>query len=216
MSLYRIVLADDHHLFREAVRRSIEKIPELQVVGEAGDGLELLKVLENLSPDLVIVDISMPNLRGIEATREIKRLHPRMKILMLTMHKSQEHLASALACGADGYLLKEDAFGDLLTAIETIRQGKTFVTPLLMGEMAEVMRDLSLGKTPGEPLTVREIEVIKLVAEGKSSKEIAELLYISIPTVRTHRHNIKRKLKVKKSADLVKYAIRKGFASEEP
>lgn len=216
MSLYRIVLADDHHLFREAVKRSIEKIPGLQVVGEAGDGLELLEVLKNLVPDLIMVDISMPNLRGIEATREIKRLHPRIKVLMLTMHKSQEHLASALASGADGYLLKENAFGDLLTAIETIRRGKTYVTPLLMEEMADIMREASHGKTQGEILTVREIQVVKLVAEGKSSKEIAELLYIGIPTVRTHRHNIKRKLKAKKSADLVKYAIRRGFVSGEP
>lgn len=214
---YRIVLADDHTLFREAMKRSIDKVPGFQVVGEAADGLELLEVLKNASPDLIIADISMPNLRGIEATREIKRVYPEVKVLMLTMHKSREYLLSALKSGADGYLLKENAFADLVNAISTICRGKTYISPLLMEEVSDIMREVSQGKAEeGEPLTHREIEVVKLIAEGKSAKEIAKLLYISIPTVRTHSHNIKKKLKVKKKADMIKYAIRKGFTSTEP
>jgi DNA-binding NarL/FixJ family response regulator len=217
MPPYRIVLADDHNLFREAVKRSIEKLPGVQVAGEASDGLELLEVLKNSQPDLVILDISMPHLRGIEATREIKRHQPQIKVLMLTMHKSREHLLSALKSGADGYLLKENAFVDLVTAIDTIRQGKTYISALLLEEMADVVREFSQGKgEEDELLTHREIEVIKLIAEGKSAQEIAELLYISVPTVRTHRANIKKKLSVKKNADLIKYAIRRGFTSAEP
>ena len=216
MASYRIVLADDHTLFREAIKRSIEKMPGLEVLAEASDGLELLEVLKAAPADLVIVDISMPNLRGIEATREIKQQYPGIKVLVLTMHKSREHLLSALRSGADGYLLKENAFGDLLAAIEAIRQHKTYISPLLMEELADVMRELSSGKDQeAEPLTHREIEVIKLIAEGKSAKEIGELLCISIATVRTHRHNVKRKLNLKKQADLVKYAIRKGYTSSE-
>jgi DNA-binding NarL/FixJ family response regulator len=217
MPPYRIVLADDHNLFREAVKKSIEKLPGVQVAGEASDGLELLEVLKNAQPDLIILDISMPHLRGIEATRELKRHQPQIKVLILTMHKSREHLLGALKSGADGYLLKENAYADLVTAIDTIRQGKTYISPLLLEEMADVVREFSQGKgEEDEPLTHREIEVIKLIAEGNSAQEIAELLYISVPTVRTHRANIKKKLNIKKNADLIKYAIRRGYTSAEP
>lgn len=215
MTAYRIVLADDHTLFREAVKRGIEKVPGLQVVGEAADGLQLLEVLKNSPPDLVILDISMPNLRGIEATREIKRHYPNVKVLMLTMHKSREYLLSSLKSGADGYLLKENAFSDLVAAIETLRAGKTYISALLMEEMAGAVRELTQGKKEEakeeEALTHREMEVLKLLAEGKSSEEIARLLYVSVPTVRTHRHNIKRKLKARSNADLVRYAMQKGY-----
>jgi DNA-binding NarL/FixJ family response regulator len=216
MVSYKIVLADDHTLFRDAIKRSIEKIPGLKVVGEASDGLELLELLKNVAADLIIADISMPNLRGIEATREIKHLYPDTHVLMLTMHKSREHLLSALQSGADGYLLKENAFSDLLAAIEAVRRDKTYISSLLLDEVTDVMRELSTGKVQEpEPLTLREIEVTKLIAEGKSAREIGQLLHISIATVRTHRHNIKRKLNIKKPADLVKYAIRKGYTGSE-
>ncbi len=212
MTPYRIVLADDHTLFREAVKRGLEKVPGLQVVGEAADGLQLLEILKNSSPDLVIADISMPNLRGIEATREIKRCYPHIKVLVLTMHKSREYLLSALKSGADGYLLKENAFSDLMAAIEAIRRDKTYVSSLLMEEMASAMRELTqTGEKEEEILTPREVEILKLLAEGKSSHQIARLLYISVPTVRTHRYNIKRKLKAQSNADLVRYAMHKGY-----
>ncbi len=201
-------------MFREGVRGVIEILPDLQVAGEFGDGLELLEFMETANPDMVILDISMPNLQGIEATKEIKLTHPKVKVLILTMHKSTEYLIRSFSAGADGYLLKENARADLIAAIDKIRQGKTYVSPLitdLIGEMFIQKKGRSAGSAA--PLTTREIEVLTLLSEGKSSKEIAELLFISAMTVQNHRANIKKKLKVRKNTDLVKYAIQKGYTS---
>ena len=215
MQPYQIVLADDHLLFREGVKRIIEAYPELKVVGEVNDGLMLLELLKKSSPGIVILDISMPNLQGIEATREIKTLCPEVKVLILTMHKSKEHLYRAISAGAEGYLLKEDAHTDLITAIKTIQSGGTYISPLIGDQMTDIFVEKLRGKleSPTGPLTNREIQVLQLVAEGKTSKEIADLLFISMMTVQNHRTNIKRKLNIKKNADLVKYAIEKGYTS---
>jgi DNA-binding NarL/FixJ family response regulator len=215
-SPFKILLADDHVMFRRGVRRIIQGIDNVEVVGEASDGLELLKLLKDLDPQLVIMDISMPNLRGLEATREIKSVDSRVKVLILTMHKDREYLYHALTAGAEGYLLKEDADGELISAIETLRKGGTFISSLLSSQLADIFVDKyrpgsEQMTAPEEPLTVREREIIKLIAEGKSSKEIGELLFISSRTVQHHRANIMRKLNVKKTADLVKYAIQKGY-----
>jgi DNA-binding NarL/FixJ family response regulator len=216
---FKILLADDHVMFRRGVRRIIEGMDDVKVVGEAGDGLELLRLLREINPHLVIMDISMPNLRGLEATREIKAVDPGVKVLILTMHKDREYLYHALTAGAEGYLLKEDADGELISAIETLRKGGTFISPLLSAQMADIFVDKfrpggELRMAPEEPLTVREREIIKLIAEGKSSKEIGALLFISSRTVQHHRANIMRKLNVKKTADLVKYAIQKGYVMD--
>lgn len=214
MEPYRVVLADDHLLFREGMKRVIAEIPGVEVIGEASDGLELLDLLKTSSPDLAILDISMPNLRGIEAAREIKTLHPNTKVLVLTMHKSKEYLYHSISAGARGYLLKEDSDVELLSAIETIRGGGVYVTRSLAGELAEDLSQIYSGKGEPlrQPLTTREREVLKLIAEGKSNNEIAKLLYISVRTVENHRANIMRKLKARKPADLVRYAIEKGIA----
>ncbi|MCL4504228.1 MAG: response regulator transcription factor [Deltaproteobacteria bacterium] len=211
---YQIVLCDDHVMFREGVRGVIEIMPNLKVVGELGDGQELLEFMKTAQPDMVIMDISMPKVQGIEATKEIKAAYPKVKVLILTMHKSTEHLIRAFSAGADGYLLKENARSDLIAAIDKIRHGKTYVSPLitdLIGEMFVHKKGKATG--PEEPLTNREIEVLTLLSEGKSSKEIAELLFISTMTVQNHRANIKKKLNMRKNADLVKYAIQKGYTS---
>lgn len=207
MTPYTIVLADDHALFRQGVRKIIEEVEGLQVVGEANDGLELLELLKKQDPHLVILDISMPNLRGLEAAREIKGLYPRIRILLLTMHKKKDFLQQGLEAGVDGFLVKEDADTALLEAIKTIRRGEKFYSPLLSTKLA----DLAFQKGKTDPLTKREKEVAKLLAEGKSSKEIAELLYISIYTVRRHRDNIMKKLDLKGLADLVRYALDQGY-----
>jgi DNA-binding NarL/FixJ family response regulator len=215
MSPYSIVLADDHVLVRQGLRRILEGMPELEVVGEANDGLELLALLGSLAPDIVILDIFMPNLRGIEAIYEIKKIRPDVKILILTMHKDKEYLYLALSAGAKGYLLKEDADKELFSAIEKVRQGKTYISPHFSEEIVDDLVQVGRGgaKTVFEvdPLTPREREVLKLIAEGKSSKEIAQLLFISVPTANNHRANIMGKLGVNKATDLVKYAIRKGY-----
>jgi DNA-binding NarL/FixJ family response regulator len=210
-----ILLADDHVMFRRGVRRILQGIDQVEVVGEASDGFELLELLKKTAPDLVILDISMPNLRGLEAAREIKVINPKVKVLILTMHKDREYLYHAFAAGAEGYLLKEDADSELLAAIEILRQGGTYISPLLSPQLAGLLTERAqpAGKPwlSGEPLTVREREVIKLIAEGKSSKEIGGLLFISSRTVQHHRANIMKKLNIKKTADLIKYAIQKGY-----
>jgi DNA-binding NarL/FixJ family response regulator len=215
MMMYKIVLAEDHVLVREGIKKIIEAIPGLEVVGEVGDGPELLELLKGLAPDMVIMDISMPSLSGIEATREIKKAYPRVKVLILTMHKKQEYLNNAIAAGVDGYLLKEDAPKELLNAIEKIRQGMVYVSPLLSSDLATlyVQSQRHNVPKPADLLSPREIEIIKMIAEGKSSKEIAEILFLSFRTIQNHRTKIMKKLNLKKNTDLVRYAIRKGYAA---
>jgi DNA-binding NarL/FixJ family response regulator len=213
MTPYRVVLADDHALFRGGVRRILEEIPGVAVVGEAGDGLALLEILKNITPDLVVLDISMPHLRGLEAIREIKKLVPDTAILMLTMHKETDYLSEALTAGASGYLLKQEADPELINAVKTIQSGKTYLSPNLSDLVPDLLRRRhEPGGVLKEVLTHREREVLKLLADGKTSKEIAGLLYISLRTVQNHRANIMRKLNFKRTTDLVKYALQKGYA----
>jgi DNA-binding NarL/FixJ family response regulator len=215
MDPYRIVLADDHVMLRQGLRKILEGMADVEIIGEAGDGIALLHLLNRLSPHMVILDISMPNLRGIEAIREIKMAHPDIKVLILTMHKDKEYLRQAVASGADGYLVKDDADTELFSAIEKIREGKIYFSPNLSEELAIDWAQISRGDRESlsevEQLTTREREVLRLIAEGKSNKEIADLLSISARTVERHRANLMEKLALKKTADLVKYAIRKGY-----
>ena len=216
--MYRIILAEDHVLVRQGIGKIIEDIGDLKVVGEVRDGLQLLKLLRELPVEMVILDISIPGLSGIEATKEIKKGFPGVKVLILTMHKKREYLNDAIVAGADGYLLKEDAARELISAIDTIRQGGFYISPLLANEMANLyvqsQRAVQARPLAASPLTSREIEVIRLIAEGKSSKEIAELLYLSFRTIQNHRTKIMKKLNLRKSADLIKYAIQKGYVTD--
>ncbi len=212
---YRVLLADDHAILRHGLRRTLQQASGLEVVGEAGDGLELLKMVDRLRPQMVILDISMPKLRGLEAVREIKKTHPSTKILILTMHKEREYLYEGISAGADGYLVKEDPAAELFSAIDRVRKGKIYVSPNLSDGLAEDWVQLNRGGRKGsleaEKLSTREREVLKLIAEGKSSKEIGDLLFISTRTVERHRANMMEKLNFKKATDLVKYAIQKGY-----
>ena len=214
MSAYNIVLADDHVLLRDGIKRIIQEAPDLRVVAEASDGLELLKVLKQHDVDMVLLDISMPGLRGIEAVREVKISFPAIKVLILTMHKKKEYIRHAFSAGADGYLLKEATGDELFDAINTIRNGENYVSNAFSKELIIELLQLyrTGGKLDDEVLTTREKEVLKLIAEGKSSKEIADLLFISIYTVNNHRAKIIKKLGLKKTADLVRYAISEGYA----
>jgi DNA-binding NarL/FixJ family response regulator len=207
MDAYTIILADDHAMLREGIRKIIERIEGVLISGEVNDGLELLELLKKSNPNLVILDISMPNLRGLEAIREIKKTYPKVKILVLTMHKKKEFLRQALQDGADGFLLKEDAGSELIRAVQTVRNGGKYLSPLL----ASVLTSLALEEEKTEVLTMREREVLKLLTEGKGAKEIAAALYISPHTVRRHRSNIMEKLNIKNLADLVKYAISQNY-----
>lgn len=210
MGPYSIVLADDHAMFREGIRRIIERIENVVVSGEVNDGLELLARLKSSCPDLIILDISMPNLRGLEAIREIKKLYPQVKVLVLTMHRTKEFIHRALADGADGFLLKEDPSSELIRAVQTVKKGEKYLSPLI----SDALVSLTLAEAETDLLTRREREVLKLLAEGKKAQEIGEMLFISVNTVRRYRANIMEKLKINNLADLVKYAISQNYISE--
>ncbi|MDM8539400.1 response regulator transcription factor [Desulfobacterales bacterium HSG17] len=218
MHPYRIMLADDHIMLRSGIRKIIEDFKDMDIVGEVGDGLELLNMLKKVLTDMIILDISMPNLRGIEATREIKSNHPDIKILILSMHKSKEYLYQAISAGAEGYLLKDDSDRELLTAINTIRNDNIYLSPNLSRDLTHDFIETCRGgnKPLDDPLTAREKQVLKLIAEGNTCKNISSLLYISIRTAQHHRASILKKLNIKKMPELVKYAINKGYiASHE-
>jgi DNA-binding NarL/FixJ family response regulator len=209
-SAYRIVLADGHVIFRSGMKRLIEEVRDLQVVGEAGDRRETLKCIEALSPDMAIVDISLPGFAATDLTDEICTRHPRTRVLILTMIKKTEYLYGALASGARGYLLKEDSDADLFKAIDAIRAGKTFISPSFAGDIAWDLSRLVKGKIrkPKERLSPREKQVLRLIVEGKPNRKIAAILKISIRTVENHRARVMKKLHLGNTADLVRYAIR--------
>ena len=213
MKNYNIVLADDHVMFRQGIKRIIEESENLKIVGEVGSGLELLELLKNGSVDMVILDISMPEMRGIEATREAKIVCPDVKILILTMHKNTEYVQHAIKAGADGYMIKEDSDTELVTAINKVLQGDRYISHALTLELADdfLRKGRKDFKQPFDTLTIREREVLKLIAEGKSSKGVAELLFISPRTAEHHRANIRKKLGIKSTADLTKHAIKMGY-----
>ena len=201
MEPYRILLADDHVLFREAMRKAIGDTKGLAVVGGVDDGLELMEFLKHTRPDLIILDLTMPNLSGLEAAREIKKLYPEVKILILSMHKSKGCLKGAFWVGVNGYLLKEDAFQDLMSAIETIRSGKEYISPRLTDQMS----DMYLQQKTEERLTKQETIILSLIAEYLTDEEICDRLFISIATFRNHLSSIKNKLNIKTRPHLIKY-----------
>lgn len=214
MASCRIILADDHLMFRQGIKVLLETVEHLEIVGEAGNGLKLVQMARELRPNIVIMDISMPGLRGLEATREIKAFDQNIKVLILTMHKDTKYLYHALSAGAEGFLVKEDADTELFDAIDVICSGGTFISPLLSVALTDdVIRMYQQGESGPDmdPLTTREREVLTLIAEGKSNKEIGDLLFISIRTTQHHRANIMKKLNIRKTADLVRYAIRCGY-----
>jgi DNA-binding NarL/FixJ family response regulator len=201
MEPYRILLADDHVLFREAMRKAIGDTKGLAVVGGVDDGLELMEFLKHTRPDLIILDLTMPNLSGLEAAREIKKLYPEVKILILSMHKSRGCLKGAFWVGVNGYLLKEDAFQDLMSAIKTIRSGKEYISPQLTDQMS----DMYLQQKTEERLSRQETTVLSLIAEYLTDEEICDRLFISIKTFQNHLFSIKNKLNIKTRPHLIKY-----------
>lgn len=215
MKNHRVLLAEDHTMFRQGIKKILEEAEDLKVVGEVSDGLELLEFLKNHPADILILDISMPGMRGIEAAYEAKKIRPNLKILILTMHKNTEYLYHSMNAGAEGYLIKEDSDTELLAAIRKVLRGERYVSRNLSLELTDdfLQRDRGEFRRPIDRLSIREREVLKLLAEGNSSKEIADLLFISSRTAEHHRANIKKKLDLRSTANLVKYAIKKGYAS---
>jgi len=212
---YSILLADDHALIRHGIRNLISNNPTLEVIGEVGDGEELLEFLETNVPDLLILDISMPKLTGIEAVSKVKKLYPAIKILMLTMHKNKQYFYHAMSAGADGYLMKEDSDEELLFAIKRIQEGKSYLSPFLSQDFADdvISAYRNNRSSPFETLTKREREVLNLVVEGHTSKVMAGMLHLSPRTIDHHRANLLRKFDMKNSVDLVNFAVRNGFVT---
>ena len=213
MGRLRILLGDDHTLFRQGLRKILEERPDWQVIGEAGDGRELVRQAVETQPDVIVLDIGMPMLNGIEASRQVVRRLPHTRVLILSMHGEEAYVVQALQAGALGYLLKDSATKELIRAIESVAGGKSFFSPAVAKVMLDdyVKRLSEQGIADRyELLSEREREVFQLVAEGRSSKDIAALLSLSPTTVETHRAHIMQKLDLHNTAELVLYAVRRG------
>lgn len=212
-----ILLADDHQIVRDGLKSLIEKQPAMRVVGEASNGRDVVRLAGELQPDVIILDIGMPELNGIDATRQIKAQHPLIKILALSMQSDSRFVAQMLSVGASGYLLKDCAFEELSRAIQTVIEGQTYLSPGITSQVIKdyVRRINTSDQAEGHFLTPREREVIQLLAEGLSTKDIASHLTISVKTVETHRTQIMEKLDMHSIAQLTKYAIREGLTRLE-
>lgn len=218
MDTARIILADDHALVRAGIRELLKKIPDTEVVGEASNGREALEMIGKLAPDLVLLDIGMKELNGIEVAARITKDFPKVKTLILSMHANEEYVLRALRAGARGYMLKDSAIAELKLAIDFVRGGKTYLSP----SISHSVIDSYLNRTaaPGKPnhldqLTPRQREILQLIAEGRSTKEIAGDLNLSAKTVESHRSQLMERLEMYDVASLVRYAMRTGLIQEE-
>jgi two-component system response regulator NreC len=213
----RILLADDHTILRAGLKMMLNAQPDMEVVGEAQDGRQALQEAQRLQPDIILMDITMPDINGIEATKQLKRLLPDVKVLILTMHEHEEYVFQALRAGASGYMLKEAADTDLISALRIIQSGQFYLSPTAQSVMVgDYLQRVRTGeeKDSYSSLTEREREILKLVAEGYTNNQIAERLVISPKTVDTHRTHIMDKLNLHSRAELVKYAMRRGLLED--
>ncbi len=210
----KILIADDHRVVIEGIKSALQEHPEFKVVGEAVDGLEAVEFVKSLKPNIVIMDISMPNLSGIEATRQIKALNPGNQIVIYTMHSDKEFVIDLFKAGISAYVLKEDPLSDLILALKAVEGGGTYfstMAPTILARHMEEMEEKSTNKNSFDTLSQREMEVFQLLAEGKRIKEIANQLFISPKTVESHKYNIMEKLQAASVIDLTKIAIRKNL-----
>jgi len=213
----RIMIAEDYTIVREGLKSLIDSIPDFEVVGEAEDGKKAIDYAENLTPDLILMDLSMPKTDGITAIKEIKRQNPNIKILALTVHKTEGHVRMALEAGADGYILKDATYQELVIAVNKIISGKPYLSPDISGG---IIHGYLLGLKSEQPtklmgtLTPREVEILKLIAEGYKSREIADYLNISVNTVDKHRANIMKKLDLHSASALTAIAIKEGIVDK--
>lgn len=214
MGVFRILVVDDHEVVRKGLISLLQSQPDWQVCGEAADGREAVEKAQQLKPDVVILDIGMPSLNGLEATRQILKTNPQARVLILTLHDSDQVVREVLNAGARGFLLKSDAARDLVAAVEALRRDKTYFT----SKVATMVLEGYLKGTPGtvattnrSRLTPREREIVQLLAEGKSTKEVAVALGLSVKTAETHRSNIMRKLQLHSVSDLVLYAVKNNI-----
>jgi two-component system response regulator NreC len=214
----RIVIAEDHTILREGLRALLSSDPDLEIAGEAEDGQEAIRCVEKLKPALVLMDLSMPRVNGMDAIREIKKRAPDTKVLVLTVHKTDEYIVATLQAGADGYALKDSTNVELRMAIKTVLGGKFFISPGISARVIdgylETKRPQRAASTPWETLTARERGILKLIAEGYKNKEIADFLCISVKTVEKHRANLMQKLDMHSVSALTTLAIEKGLITK--
>ena len=213
----RILIADDHQMLREGLRAILEKDEDIEVIGEASDGRTAVAMARTLRPDVVVMDISMPDLNGVEATRQIKAENPAVKVIALSRHSDRRYVLRMLDVGASGYVLKSGAYDELRRAVEAVRGGNSYLSPRITGLVIDAhLRPVSEPQSSASPtLGPRELEIVQLLAEGHTSPQIARKLHISTRTVESHRRNIMKKLGVHSVAELTKYAIREGLTSTE-
>lgn len=204
----RVVLADDHILVRQSLKSLLER-EGFKIVAEASDGQEALRQVQSHQPDIAVIDISMPVLNGLDAAREILRLAPKTKTILLTQHDEDEYISEALEAGMNGYVLKSQAAGDLIQAIQQVCRGQIYLSPGVSTAVVQAFR--SKSKKPTDPLTTRERQVLQLIAEGKSTKDVASMLGISVKTAESHRTRLMSKLDIHETASLVRYAVRRGL-----
>ena len=214
---YSVVLADDHVLIRHGIKNIVAREKSLKIIGEVGDGEALLTFLKKNQPNLVILDISMPHINGVDLTSTLKKQYPVMKILILTMHKNKQFFYRAMSAGADGYLIKSDSDNELLMAIEKIRQGRIYISPHLVDDFTDDVLKAYRNQeaTTFTGLTKREKQILAMVVEGYTSKDMAVKLNLSPRTIDHHRSNLLKKFKMKNSVDLVNYAVRNGYVVVE-
>lgn len=212
--MLRILLADDHALVRAGIRSLLQEMAGIEVVAEAGDGLEAVRLTALHQPDLVLMDVAMKNANGLEATLEIRRQFPAVKVLILSMYTNEEYVVQALRAGASGYMVKDSAPLELELAINAIKAGDTYLSPPVSRQVVEsYMQRVGGEVTSAEPLTPRQREVLQFIAEGKSTKEVAYQLKLSVKTVETHRRQIMERLNVHDIPGLVRYAIKAGLVN---
>ena len=211
---FTIVLAEDHTILREGLKALLSSQPDLKIVGEAGDGLEAIRCARDHSPDMILLDLSMPTMTGLDAIKEIKRVSTDTKIIVLTVHSTEEYILATLQAGADGYVLKDAHSEELLTAIRHVLDGRRYLSPSISGTIIDGLlqgKKASAIRSSWETLTQREREILKLVAEGHKNKDIADLLCISVKTVEKHRANLMEKLDLHNVASLTALAAEKGL-----
>jgi DNA-binding NarL/FixJ family response regulator len=209
----RVLLADDHALVRAGIRRLLESLPDVQVVAETGDGRTALQLIETYEPDVALLDISMPELNGLDTAVRVVREHPLVRVIILSMHASEEYVLRALASGVAGYMLKDAAISELEVAVRAVARGDTYLSPRVSNYVVgDYVRRLGAA-TYAEPLTPRQREVLQLIAEGRTTKEIAQRLDLSVKTVETHRTQLMQRLDIHDVAGLVRYAIRTGLVA---
>ncbi len=214
MSKTKILIVDDHNVVTEGIKSTLGSLPEIQVVGEAANGVQAIEMVNELDPDIVIMDISMPDLNGLEATKQIKKLYPDVRVIIFSVNSRKEFVIDLFKAGISGYVLKQDPISDLVLAIEAVRAGGTFFSKMAPNILLTHLNELEERdgkKSDYEALSPREREVFLLLADGNTIHDISDKLYISKKTVESHKYNIMKKLKAKTLSDLTKTAVRRGL-----